>query len=274
MKQSTEETLTTLYNLTLNPRTRDWERQQLETAKQGLYNHERLADTLAQLEAVLRPLATRHSLTPDVAEFYATLAGNSAFSQPFDDHLHFTKDGPFIERAIFAGGCFWCMVEPFETRTGILAVYSGYTGGSTANPSYEEVSRGQSGHVEAVEIIFDRRKISYQQLNAIYWQLIDPTDANGQINDRGTQYRPTIFYQNAEQQHLAEQAKQAEATRYHRPIVVEIQPAQPFWLAENYHQQFYQKEKQRYHRIERARKQYLLFLKMQNNVCSFFHKAK
>lgn len=273
MKQTTEERLATLYNLILNPQTRDWERQQLEVARQRLNRNERLSDVLDQLEATLRPLATRHSLTPNVAEFYDSLTKH-ATAHPLDSQLHFAKDEPFIERAVFAGGCFWCMVEPFEVRPGILAVYSGYTGGTTANPSYEDVAGGWTGHVEAVEIIFDCRVLSYEQLLEIYWRLIDPTDAHGQINDRGQRYRPIIFYQDERQHQLAKQSMRAMqlAGIYQRPIVVKIEQATTFWLAENYHQQFYKKEKQRYRRMERARKQYLFFLRLQQKFSRWFRR--
>ena len=135
-----------------------------------------------------------------------------------------------LERAIFAGGCFWCMVEPFETMEGVESVLSGYTGGHTENPTYETVCMGGSGHTEAVEIIFDPSKISYETLLEIYWQQTDPTDAFGQFQDRGESYRPVIFYLNETQQTLAEKSKEALANSgiYRDPIVVTIEPAKPF----------------------------------------------
>lgn len=102
-----------------------------------------------------------------------------------------------MKRAIFAGGCFWCLVQPFETYLGVCSVLSGYTGGHVANPSYEEVCSGKTGHTEAVEIIYDESKVSYQELLEIYWAQTDPTDAFGQFQDRGDNYRPIIFYENA-----------------------------------------------------------------------------
>lgn len=153
-----------------------------------------------------------------------------------------------MERAIFAGGCFWCMVQPFEELDGILSVRSGYTGGHVINPSYEEVCSHTTGHTEAVEIIFDSSKISFAELVEIYWAQTDPTDAFGQFEDRGDNYRPVIFYFNDIQKKIAEQSKanlQASG-RFNQPIVTRIEPAQPFYEAEDYHQAFYKKNPQRY----------------------------
>ena len=107
------------------------------------------------------------------------------------------------ERAIFAGGCFWCMVQPFEELPGILSVISGYTGGTTENPTYESVLSHQTGHTEAVEIIFDNTLVSYASLVELYWTLTDPTDAFGQFQDRGDNYRPVIFYDTEAQKEIA-----------------------------------------------------------------------
>ncbi|MBM7635802.1 peptide-methionine (S)-S-oxide reductase [Streptococcus saliviloxodontae] len=135
-----------------------------------------------------------------------------------------------MERAIFAGGCFWCMVQPFEERDGVLSVLSGYTAGHVPNPTYEEVCQKTTGHTEAVEIIFDPEKITYQDLVTIYWAQTDPTDAFGQFEDRGDNYRPIIFYANDVQKDIAEQSKASlEASgRFTKPIVTRIEPAQPF----------------------------------------------
>lgn len=164
-----------------------------------------------------------------------------------------------LERAIFAGGCFWCMVEPFETMEGVESVLSGYTGGHTENPTYETVCMGGSGHTEAVEIIFDPSKISYETLLEIYWQQTDPTDAFGQFQDRGESYRPVIFYLNETQQTLAEKSKEALAHSgiYRDPIVVTIEPAKPFYPAEEYHQAFYKKDPARYALSSGLRKAFL-----------------
>lgn len=152
------------------------------------------------------------------------------------------------QKAIFAGGCFWCMVQPFDTQPGILSVISGYTGGHVAHPTYEQVCSGTTGHTEAVEITFDADVISYADLVEIYWQQTDPTDAFGQFQDRGDSYRPVIFYQDATQQAVAEQSKAAlaQSGRYLDPIVTKIEPAQAFYPAEDYHQDFYKKDPRRY----------------------------
>jgi methionine-S-sulfoxide reductase len=150
--------------------------------------------------------------------------------------------------AIFAGGCFWCMEPPFEKLAGVTAVISGYTGGQKANPTYEEVSAGGSGHVEAIKIHFDPRQVSYMQLLQVFWRNIDPTDAGGQFVDRGEQYRSAIFYLDAEQQRLAEESKRKleDSGRFARPIVTAILPATPFYPAEEYHQDYYRKNPLRY----------------------------
>ncbi|MEG1501064.1 MAG: peptide-methionine (S)-S-oxide reductase MsrA, partial [Clostridiales bacterium] len=126
--------------------------------------------------------------------------------------------------AIFAGGCFWCMVKPFDQYPGVLQVISGYIGGKTANPNYQEVCAGHTGHKEAVKIIFDPQKISYDQLLRIYWRQINPLDGEGQFADRGSSYSPAIFYTNQEQKQLAEKSKQAIEKQgiFDRPLAVEI----------------------------------------------------
>ena len=153
-----------------------------------------------------------------------------------------------IELATFAGGCFWCMVKPFDEMPGIKEVISGYTGGTTENPTYEQVCSGLTGHTEAVQITFDPSVMSYRQLLDIYWMQVDPTDAGGQFYDRGESYRPAIFYHNDEQKRLAEQSKkELEASgKFSKQIVVSIEPAQTFYPAEEYHQGFYRKNPERY----------------------------
>lgn len=148
-----------------------------------------------------------------------------------------------VASAIFAGGCFWCMVKPFETTPGIIAVTSGYTGGHVSNPTYEEVCAGGTGHTEAVEITYDPSLISYQDLVEIYWQQTDPTDAFGQFADRGDSYRPVIFYRTAEEKQIAEESKARlqASDRFDKPIVTAIEPAQAFYPAEEYHQDYYKK---------------------------------
>lgn len=150
--------------------------------------------------------------------------------------------------AIFAGGCFWCMVHPFDQQPGIIKVVSGYTGGHVANPTYEQVASHTTGHTEAVEITYDPALISYADLVEIYWQQTDPTDAMGQFQDRGDSYRPVIFYQTEAEKATAEasKAKLAASGRFSDPIVTTIEPVQPFYPAEDYHQDFYRKNPWRY----------------------------
>jgi peptide-methionine (S)-S-oxide reductase len=152
------------------------------------------------------------------------------------------------ETAIFAGGCFWCMVEPFEEQPGILNVLSGYTGGHVANPTYEQVKSHTTGHTEAVQITFDPDIISYADLVEVYWRQTDPTDAMGQFQDRGDNYRPVIFVNSPEQRAIAEKSKAAlvASNRFDAPIVTTIEDAQTFYPAEEYHQQFYEKNPRRY----------------------------
>ncbi|MGT2929141.1 peptide-methionine (S)-S-oxide reductase MsrA [Streptococcus dentasini] len=164
-----------------------------------------------------------------------------------------------MERAIFAGGCFWCMVQPFEEQEGILSVRSGYTGGYVENPTYEEVCSHTTGHTEAVEIIFDENQVSYEELVELYWAQTDPTDAFGQFEDRGDNYRPVIFYTTDEQKAIAEKSKAnlAASGRFEAPIVTSIEPAQTFYLAEDYHQEFYKKNPERYAQSSRLRHRFL-----------------
>ncbi len=153
-----------------------------------------------------------------------------------------------MEKAIFAGGCFWCMVKPFHEQPGIESVTSGYTGGYTENPTYEEVCSGTTGHIEAVEITFNPDVFSYEKLLAVFWMQIDPTDAGGQFYDRGRSYMPAIFYTSGKQKELAEQSKKelAESGRFKKPIAVPILPAEPFYPAETYHQDYYKKNPAHY----------------------------
>ena len=148
------------------------------------------------------------------------------------------------EKAIFAGGCFWCMESPFESNPGIISAVSGYSGGEEENPTYKQVAYGQTSHTEAVEITYDPSKISYQELLDIYWQTFDPTDTLGQFGDRGSQYRPVIFYSNEEQKEIAEKSKNTlqASKRFSKDIIVPILAAKKFWPAEEYHQNYYKKD--------------------------------
>ncbi len=150
--------------------------------------------------------------------------------------------------ATFAGGCFWCMEGPFDELDGVVSTTSGYTGGHTVNPTYEEVSAGGTGHAEAVQILYDPQKISYRELLAVYWRNTDPTTPDAQFCDHGSQYRPAIFYHTDEQRQLAEASKEEiERTKtFSAPIVTEITRTAEFYPAEEYHQDFYQKNPIRY----------------------------
>jgi peptide-methionine (S)-S-oxide reductase len=148
--------------------------------------------------------------------------------------------------AIFAGGCFWCMVHPFDELPGVVSVTSGYTGGHKVNPTYEQVSAGDTGHVEAVQIVFDPKKIGYEKLLEVFWRNVDPLDQGGQFCDRGSTYTSAIFYQNEEQKKLAEQSKAAVEKKLGKTIVTTIRPAATFYAAEDYHQDYYKKNPLRY----------------------------
>ncbi len=163
--------------------------------------------------------------------------------------------------ATFAGGCFWCLQPPFEKVNGVIEVIAGYTGGHKENPTYEEVSSGTTGHVEAIQVKFDPSKVTYSQLLDVFWRQIDPTDSGGQFVDRGSQYRSVIFYHSEEQKMLAEQSKQAleKSGRFDKPIATEIIKATKFYKAEEYHQDYYKKNPIRYkfYRFNSGRDQFL-----------------
>jgi len=150
--------------------------------------------------------------------------------------------------AVFAGGCFWCTEADFDKLPGVLETTSGYIGGSIENPTYEEVSSGRSGHIEAVQVRFDPRQTSYAKLLEAFWPTIDPVNGNGQFCDNGPQYRSAIFYLDAEQQRLAEASKTALAAsgRLQQPIATVIQAATTFYAAEDYHQDYHTKNPLRY----------------------------
>ncbi len=166
-----------------------------------------------------------------------------------------------VDTAIFAGGCFWCMVPPFEKLEGVSKVTSGYTGGFKDNPTYEEVSSGKTGHVEAVQVTYDPAKISYEKLLDVFWRQIDPTDPGGQFVDRGSQYRSVIFYLTPEQKALAEKSREElqRSGRFKKPVITEIIPAKKFYAAEEYHQDYYKKNPIRYkfYRYNSGRDQFL-----------------
>jgi peptide-methionine (S)-S-oxide reductase len=151
-------------------------------------------------------------------------------------------------KAYFAGGCFWCMEEVFEKVDGVIAAVSGYMGGTVQNPSYEDVSSGQTGHAESVEVLYDPSKVTYNQLLEAFWRNVDPITPNAQFCDHGTQYRAAIFYQNDQEKRFAEESKQAieQSKRFNQPIVTQIMMASRFYPAEEYHQDFYKKNPIRY----------------------------
>ncbi len=168
---------------------------------------------------------------------------------------------PPLDKATFAGGCFWCMTPPFEKLDGVKEVISGYTGGHTVNPTYEDVTSETTGHLESVEIMYDPAMVSYKKLLDVFWRQIDPTDAGGQFVDRGPSYMSAIFYHNEEQKRLAEESKKdlERSGRFNKPIVTEIRPAGPFYRAEEYHQDYWKKNPIRYkfYRYNSGRDQYL-----------------
>jgi methionine-S-sulfoxide reductase len=153
-----------------------------------------------------------------------------------------------LEKATFAGGCFWCMQPFFDHLKGVKKTVVGYTGGRVANPTYEDVSGGQTGHAESIEVTYDPKEVSYERILTVYWHNINPTQVNGQFVDEGTQYRTVIFYHNQEQKQIAENSRKAlqASGRFSRPIVTAIEPAGPFYPAEDYHQKYYQKSPFRY----------------------------
>ncbi len=154
------------------------------------------------------------------------------------------------EKATFAGGCFWCMVKPFDSYEGIESVVSGYTGGDLPNPTYEQVCSETTGHYEAVQITFQPDVFPYEKLLDIFWTQIDPTDAGGQFFDRGQSYQTAIFYHSEEQRLAAEKSKQEldNSGRFEKPVATKILPAKPFYLAETYHQDYYKKNPSHYNR--------------------------
>jgi len=167
--------------------------------------------------------------------------------------IAYSEESPQIDQdnlavATFAGGCFWCMEPPFDKIDGVTSTTSGYTAGRKTNPTYKEVSAGRTGHTEAVQIVYDPNKVSYEELLDIFWRNIDPTTPNRQFCDKGNQYRTGIFYHDEEQKRLAEESKSAleQNKPFKQEIVTEITVASKFYAAEDYHQDYYQKNPIRY----------------------------
>jgi peptide-methionine (S)-S-oxide reductase len=149
-------------------------------------------------------------------------------------------------KATFAGGCFWCMEPPYDKLDGVISTTSGYVGGQKKNPTYEEVSAGGTGHAEAVQVVYDPKKVSYEKLLEVFWHNVDPLVKDRQFCDRGNQYRTAIFYHDETQKRLAEQTKKAKEKELGKPIVTEIVPASQYYAAEEYHQDYYKKNPLRY----------------------------
>ncbi len=159
-----------------------------------------------------------------------------------------------METATFAGGCFWCMEGPFQALNGVRSVYSGYIGGHTPNPTYEDICTGQSGHIEAVQISFDPEKVTYEDLVETFWRQIDPTDPIGQFADKGSQYITVIFYHNNEQKIIAQVSKQNldNSNKFALPVATKIIEATEFFKAEEYHQDYHNKNPERYNGYRRG----------------------
>lgn len=169
------------------------------------------------------------------------------------------------EEATFSGGCFWCMQPPFDSLRGVSSTTVGYTGGKEKNPTYDDVCLGKTEHLESVQIVFDPSVITYEKLLDVFWLNVDPTDGGGQFVDRGMHYRTAIFYHSEEQKKIAEESKNklAESGRYPGPIVTEIRPAMEFYPAEDYHQNFYEKNPIGYasYKMGSGRERYIEFMK-------------
>jgi len=148
-----------------------------------------------------------------------------------------------IKYAVFAGGCFWCMQPPFDQLDGVVATEVGYAGGDMAHPTYEQVCAGKSGHVEAIRVCYEADKVSYTDLLDIFWRNIDPTQSDGQFADRGEHYHSVIFYDGGDEKSMAEASKTSlqQSGRFDCDIATELRPLASFYIAEDYHQQFYQK---------------------------------
>lgn len=191
----------------------------------------------------LGPLLLSHCVLLEVKlKTIAILAVAAALASP----AAFPQDN--LAKATFAGGCFWCMEPPYDKLQGVVSTTSGYIGGKTPNPTYEQVSAGGTGHAEAVQIVYDTTKITFEKLLDVFWRSIDPTDASGQFCDKGSQYRSEIFYHNADQKRLAEHSKATldKSKSLKAPIVTQIAAATEFYPAEDYHQDYYEKNPVRY----------------------------
>jgi peptide-methionine (S)-S-oxide reductase len=171
-----------------------------------------------------------------------------SFAQARDNEQGMTAMSEKYQTATFAGGCFWCVESDFDKVAGVVETVSGYMGGHVKNPGYKQVSAGGTGHAEVVRVTFDPEQVSYTQLLEVFWHSIDPTVRDQQFCDKGRQYRSAVFYQDEQQQQLAEQSRQAleQSKPFKAAIVTEIEPAKTFYAAEDYHQNYYKKNPLRY----------------------------
>jgi peptide-methionine (S)-S-oxide reductase len=182
------------------------------------------------------PVDTNAQMTPSLSSAQSAIAAATAAEQPAAE----------LATATFAGGCFWCMEKPFDQLPGVVSTTSGYTGGKVENPTYTQVSAGETGHVEAVQVRYAPAQVSYETLLETFWHNVDPLDDLGQFCDKGAQYRAVVFYDNADQQRLAEASKASIAEQFDQPVVTDILPAAPFYNAEDYHQDYYKTRPVRY----------------------------
>ncbi len=197
-----------------------------------------------------------------------------AFSVMLAVGVIYGGDEDRLEKATFAGGCFWCIEASFEKVDGVKEVISGYTGGHQKNPTYHEVGSGKTGHLEAVQISFDPQKISYSELLEYFWRQFDPTDAGGSFFDRGSQYTSAIFYHNETQKKLAEASKAnlEKSGLFSKPIVTPIRPAETFYPAEDYHQDYYKKNPGHYKRYRAGSGRDQFIRKIWGNIINNKHK--
>jgi len=179
---------------------------------------------------------------------------NNSHGNPYEKGMSMEQKDANLRKATFAGGCFWCIEADFEKLDGVVEVVSGYTGGQSENPSYEQVSAGRTGHAEAVQVVYDPSRVTYRDLLEYFWKHVDPTDAGGQFVDRGSQYRPAVFYHDEEQKQMAEESKREleKSGRFSKPVVAEIVRLQTFYAAEDYHQDYYKKDPDRYNQYRRG----------------------
>jgi peptide-methionine (S)-S-oxide reductase len=189
---------------------------------------------------------TRLTLAASFVLLLGVLACGAADSQTTGSDQ--PLDQSSLAKATFAGGCFWCMEPPFDKLDGVVSTTSGYTGGGEAQPTYKQVSAGATGHAEAVQVLYDPAQVSYEKLLQVFWHNVDPTTPDRQFCDRGRQYRTAIFAHGDEQLRLARESKRKleESGVLDQPIVTEIVPAGDFWPAEEYHQDYYEKNPLRY----------------------------